>query len=93
MKASCGPHCSMMHPSFLSNGYLRIAHWHVGAWSIMSLHMGAWCLKDSCWVCNMSSKLVSMLLLESFKQSSGVLVVGFNILLWMTLALRLSIVR
>ena len=40
----------------------------------------------------MPSRLVSMLLLESFRQSSGVLVVGFNILLWTTLGLRFSIV-
>ena len=40
MHASCGPHCSMMQPSYLSNGYLRIAHWHVGGWSVMSLKKG-----------------------------------------------------
>ena len=57
MWASCGLHCSMMNPFFFTNEYLRIAHWHVGGWSVMPLHMRLWHLKHYYWVCNMSSGL------------------------------------
>ena len=80
MHASCGPHCSMMQPSYLSNGYLRIAHIQVLRWSMVSSQLGACRWNDDCWVryisWAISAGLVSMVPFEFCMQSSEFSLVG-----------------
>lgn len=66
-----GPRFSRMEPLGLRHGYLQIAHWHLGGWSIVSSQRGVCFVNNLCCVCMiycaMSCGSINMFVVSTFE--------------------------